>query len=84
MTDQDRARSNPVGGPYKVVMPEDGWDNREVTFNCDLCDRTLTATSVYLNMDALLQMDMTQADFFLEIHRNDKHTWHADTRTWTA
>lgn len=70
--------------PYTVVMPEDGWDDREVTFYCEFCDRTLVATSVYMNLDALLAMNLTQSEFFREVHRNDHHTYDEATKTWSA
>lgn len=69
---------------YVIDMPEDGWDDRLVSFFCEFCGRTLTEEIVYLNLDALLAMGLTQAEFFLEVHRNDHHTFDETTDTWSA
>lgn len=69
----------------ELIIPEDGWDEREVSYYCKFCDRTLIAYSVYLNMDWLIQEGLTQAEFYLELHLNDhddldydhdKQEWH--------
>lgn len=65
-------------------MPEDGWDDREVTYHCDLCGRTGIHRSIYLNMDALIKMGLTQAEWALEIHRNDYHHYDEATGVWSA
>lgn len=67
----------------KIVMPEDGWGERAVDFYCEFCNRTFTSHSVYLNMDALLGMNMTQSEFARELHRNDYHKYDEVTKQWS-
>jgi hypothetical protein len=52
----------------EVRMPPEFWDDREVLFYCPVCDRTLVHRSMYLNLDSLIEMGMTQAEFALALH----------------
>ncbi len=68
----------------EVIMDPDGWDDREVSVYCPLCNTVVIWHSVYLNMDMLIEMNMTQAEFALQLHNNDDHTYDEDTKTWSA
>lgn len=49
-------------------MPAEWWDDREVAFDCPVCQHTVTARSVYLNLDVVERSGVTQAEWFLALH----------------
>lgn len=70
---------------YEVIMPEDGWDNRKIPYYCEFCNKDFIHKSVYLNMDYLLKMNMTQSELALQLHLADDHEdlyWDKIDETW--
>ena len=60
------------GGRLRV--PGDGWDRRQFEFWCPVCERTVTHRSIFLNLDVLIEMGLTQAEWALATHKTREHT----------